>query len=101
MGGREGELTEIITAGGGAGMMEALVCHPLGMFPLSRPVPQDEACIMLKKKLVVWLTQNGRHHQGAHAALATRQATRRPEARLHQDGRRDCEERDAPGPVQR
>ncbi|KAL7822086.1 hypothetical protein V8C26DRAFT_389890 [Trichoderma gracile] len=30
------------TAGGGAGMMEALACHPLGQFPTTSPISHTQ-----------------------------------------------------------
>lgn len=55
------------TAGGGAGMMEALVCHPLGTSSLTQA----------RKAAGTQLSPPNRHNQGAHAALAASASTRR------------------------
>lgn len=51
-----------VTAGGGAGMMEALVCHPLGT--------------MCKQALRPTVLTFRRYHQGPDAAITARQSTR-------------------------
>ena len=99
------------TAGGGAGMMEALVCHPLGMPSLTQA----------RKAARTQLSPPNRHDQGAHAALAASASTRRMSlsnpptsrpkltnktrtgtpSRLHQDRRRNRQARDAARAVQR
>ena len=55
------------TAGGGAGMMEALVCHPLGVSSLTQA----------QKAARIQLNPPNRHNQSAHAALAASASTRR------------------------
>jgi len=104
-------------AGGGAGMMEALVCHPLGTSSLTQA----------RKAARTQLSPPKRHDQGAHAALAASASTRRMShippspiplpptsrpkltnkthtgtpSRLHQDRRRNRQARDAARAVQR
>ena len=57
--GQRAKLKDALIAGGGAGMMEAVVCHPLGTSPGKREAPPLISV---------------RHHQGPHAALSTRKS---------------------------